>query len=65
MASIGSAGTSSAGQIPVEAARQAAVLAKQKEVMAEQGEQVVKLIESASVQLPRSTGVGQILDIRV
>jgi hypothetical protein len=62
---MGAVNSAGAGRVPVDVARQAAVLAKQKQVAEEQGEQAVKLIESARVQQPRSTGVGQILDIRV
>ena len=65
MSTSEAAGLVNASRIPMDAARQAAVLAKQKQVMEEQGEQAVLLIEAARVLPTHSDGLGRILDIRV
>lgn len=65
MSTMETAGLVNALRMPIDAGWQAAVLAKQKQVMEEQGEQAVRLIEAARVLPPHSDGLGRILDIRV
>ena len=64
MATMDAVGAAGPGRIPVEVARQAAVLARQKQVMEQEGEQAQRLIESAAIRPSQPPGVGQLLDLR-
>lgn len=64
MAATHAVGTAGTPEISMGVARQAAALAKQKQVMEQQGEQAQKLIESAGIRPSQPPGVGQLLDIR-